>query len=267
MDAKISVSPELTTLRESRFYLELRPYVLSLGAKYPFAQSLQIEEADDTRIIAHDRFYFMLDFVFGDIFTNIRTRRWIKCELLDLIDIDHIDEVGAHFLLRAYLNELIILMERLQRLIAILAKGIVDKSFIEALDLDILRFFNPLLSDKRNHNHHELYLGYPRAGEVSQAVRKARATGKWMPARQLFQEVIGAQTKWCDYTEESLAPFLRAFFDKVVARLKDGNGYLAPQLPGDFALGSKLRRSLRSRYDHEAKFQRSNSDDLRAFPG
>jgi hypothetical protein len=162
MDERINVSPELITLRESKFYLELRPYILSLGAKYPFAQSLRIEEADDARIAPRDRFYFMADFIFGDIFTNIRTRRWIKYQLLDLIDTDHIDDVGAHFLLRAYLNELIILMERLQRLIELLAKGIADKPFIEALDLDVLRFFNPLLSDKRNHNHHELYLGYQR---------------------------------------------------------------------------------------------------------
>ncbi|MBX3749073.1 MAG: hypothetical protein KF897_03195 [Opitutaceae bacterium] len=259
MDARINVSPELTTLRESKFYLELRPYIVSMGAKYPFAQSRRIEEADDDCIALHDRFYFMVDFIFGDVFTNIRTRRWIKFQLLDLIASDNIDEVGVHFLLRSYLNELIILMERLQRLISLLANGIEDKVFTKALDRDVLRFFNPLLSDKRNHNHHELYLGYPREGEVKQAVRKAQETGEWTDARQLFEEVIGAQIKWCDYTEESLAPFLRTFFDKIETRLKTNAGYFTPQLPPSFSLKSKLRRTLRSLYDHEQVFKEGRS--------
>lgn len=255
MDARINVSPEITTLRESKFYLELRPHIRSLGAKYPFAQSFRIEEADDARIALPDRFYFMADFIFGDVFTNIRTRRWIKFQLHDWVAADRIDEVGFHFLLRSYLNELVILMERLQRLIELLAKGTGDKAFAETLDHDVLRFFNPLLSDKRNHNHHELYLGYPREGEVSQAVRKAQETGEWTTAWAVVEEVIGAQIKWCDGTEDSLAVFLRAFFDKVVTRLQTSEGYLTPQLPPGFSLGSKLRRTLRAQYDHEEIFK------------
>ncbi len=61
-----------------------------------------------------------------------------------------------------YLNELVVLMERLQRLNELVAKGTADEAFTKRLDLEVLQFFNPILSDKRNHNHHELYLGYPR---------------------------------------------------------------------------------------------------------
>lgn len=261
MDEQIDISPELSILRGSKFYLELRPYILALGAKYPFAQSMRIEEADDARMTPHDRFYFMLDFIFGDVFTNVRTRRWIKCQLLDLIELDYVDEVGAHFLLRSYLNELVILMERLQRLIELLAKGTADEVFTEALDRDVLQFFNPLLSEKRNHNHHELYLGYPRECEVKKAVREARHTGNWIAARKLFQEVIDAQIKWCDYTEQSLASFHRPFFDKIVLRLKTDGGFLMPQLAPGFSLDSKLRRTLRGRYDHAAIFQEGRPAD------
>jgi len=263
MDARINVGPELTTLRASRFYLELRPYILSLGGKYPFAQAYRIEESDDAQLNPHDRFYFMAGFIFGDTFTNIRTRRWIKHQVLDIVDAEGIDEVGVHFLLRSYLNELVILMERLQRMIELLAKGTGDKSFAAQLDQDVLRFFNPLLSDKRNHNHHELYLGYPRETEVSQAVRKAEQTNEWAPARQLFREVVEAQIQWCESTEEAMATFLRAFFDKIVARLKTSNGYLLPQLSPGFSLGSNLRRTLRSMYDHEEIFGQQPSETKR----
>jgi hypothetical protein len=258
MDARINVGPELSTLRETRFYLELRPYIRSLGTNYPFAETSQIEDADDVRLAPHDRFYFMLDFIFGDVFTNTRTRRWIKFQLLDLIESDRIDEVGAHFLLRSYLNELVILMERLQRLIELLAKGTGDKLFTEGLDRDVLRFFNPLLAEKRNHNHHELYLGYPREAELKRAVRKAQETAEWTTAQELYREAVGAQIKWSDYTEESLAPFLRTFFDKVVFRLKTADGFLDPQLPADFSISSKLRRSLRVKYDHESIFRQGS---------
>ena len=59
-----------------------------------------------------------------------------------------VDAVGSHFLYRAYLNEIVVIQERLQRMIVLLKKGLGLPVFIQQCEIDVVQFFHPLLFEK-----------------------------------------------------------------------------------------------------------------------
>lgn len=255
MEAHLNTGPELAALRKTSFYRQFRPFIKSRAAQRGFAADFLVREEDDPKLSATDRFYFGLEFIFGDLLRNVRSRLWIKAALQKMIGAERIDEVGAHFLYRAYLNELVVLMERLQRLIALLKRGLDLPTFVAHCETEVLQFFNPLLSEKRNANHHALYMGYPRSPAVEALINGGHAA----EALRLFREVMGKEIKWMDYTEQEFAKFLSGFLDRVHAQLKIGDGYVEPtRLPATFRLSSRLDGNLRGKHDHAKVFGQTN---------
>lgn len=177
MEAHLNICPELTALRDTDFYKKLRPFIKARAAQSGFTDFL-VREEDDSKLTATERFYFGVEFIFSDLFRNVRSRRWIKAVLQKMTETDRVDEVGSHFSYRAYQNELVVAMERLQRLIALFAKGLDRPTFVREREMEVLQFFNPFLAEKRNLNHHGLYLGYPRSQEGVPA-RLSEAMSSW----------------------------------------------------------------------------------------
>jgi hypothetical protein len=255
VDAYLQIGPELIALRETQFYTRLRPFIKERAAERGLAEDFLVREENDPKLTGPDRFWFGLDFIFGDLFRNVRSRRWIKVALLEMTEADRVDDVGAHLLHRSYLNELVVVMERLQRLIALIDKGLNVPAFAANCETEVLQFFNPLLLDKRNNNHHGLYMGYPRSHEVDTLLNR----GQSAEALRLFRELIGKEVDWFDYTEDAFAKFLSGFMERVHTQLRKGDGYVEPaHLPSSFRLNSRLDRKIRRKHNHAEVFRQAN---------
>lgn len=255
MEVHLNTGPELAALRETKFYRQLHPFIKARPVTQSVAPDFIVREEDDAKLSPSDRFYLGLDFIFGDLFRNVRTRLWIKTALRDMTEESRVDVVGSHFLFRAYLNELVIVLERLQRLIALLAKGLGASASTERYEMDVLEFFNPILFEKRNYNHHHLYMSYPQSQEIERLLTE----GLDADAIHLFGKVIRTELDWIEYTEKAFAKFLSDFFDRVHDQLKTNEGYVEPnQLPAGFSLSTRLDGNLRGKHKHPVVFQQAN---------
>lgn len=253
MDNYLQTGPELTALRGTSFYTQLRPYVKQRAAQRGIAVDFLVRDNDDSKLAPADRFYFGLDFILTDLFRNVRSRRWIKTSLHAMTEADHVDEVGAHFLYREYRAELVVVMERLQRLILLVEEGLDIP--VTHWEIEVLQFFNPRIAEKRNHNHHGLYLGYPCSHEVEGLSR----LGQTAEALSQFRTVMAREIAWMDYTEEAFAGFLSGFLDRVHQQLATGDGYVEPtKLPANFRLNSRLKGELRKKHKHRDVFREAN---------
>ena len=228
-------------------------------ARYKFVQDLVVREGEEKDMLPVDRFYVGIDFVFGDIFRNVRTRLWIKERLIELTEATQVDLEGAHFLYRSYLNELVIVQERLQRLIAWLHEGYGETEILNQAELSLLAFFNPVLFKKRNANHHSLYMGYPQSQEIERAVLCAKTAEERSNAVQFFRELMGRHLAFFEGTEVKFAEFMPAFLDRLHSPLNLGGAYSPPaKLPPDFKLDIRINGKLREKHNHAAVFKKAN---------
>ena len=142
---------ELSALRETRFYIELRPYIHQRLAHYDFIKERRIFEKDQESFVIEDRYFAKLDILFGQLFKNIETRQYWKRSIGDLGCAHHVSVLALTSLHRSYINELVVLFERLSSFLALFKKAL-GKGFgcYRSLRSRLLRFFNPLIFDKRN---------------------------------------------------------------------------------------------------------------------
>jgi hypothetical protein len=255
MEVHLNTGPELTALRETGFYKILRPYLKDRATALGLGADFLVRDEDDPKLTPADRFYFGFEFILSDLFRNVRTRLWIKTELQRMTETDGVDAVGSHFLYRAYLNELVVIQERLQRMIALLKKGLALPVFIQQCEMDVLQFFHPLLFEKRNLNHHGLYLGYARAPEIERLLER----GTRAAALQHFRNAMTEEIAWLNYTEQAFAKFLPGFLDRLHQQLRLGERYVEPtRLPVDFHLETRLEGNLRRKHDHAEVYRQAN---------
>lgn len=73
MDTHLQMGPELTALRETKFYTQLGSFIKKRAAERGFAADFIVREEDDDKLTVPDRFFFELDFIFGDLFRNALT--------------------------------------------------------------------------------------------------------------------------------------------------------------------------------------------------
>ncbi len=250
---------ELAELRETAYYRELRPYIKQRVARIGKTDVLHFMVGDEKPLDRSDRFYVCLDFIVGDIFRNVHSRQWIKTQMAALSRLRQVDSVGAHTLYRSYINELVVMMERLQRITALLVMGFGEGSFVKSCEEHILGFFHPLLFKKRNENHHGLYLGYANSHEIEQAVRDVTDKVSRTRALTLFRSAIARELAWFEVTEKAMATFLHAFFENMHSGLKAAGGYQDPaRLPVKFDLQTTLRSTLRKKHKHDEVFKARN---------
>lgn len=149
-------SAELSAMRESIFYTTLRPYVHARLAAHNFTAGLCIRENDEANLSAEDRYFAKLDILFGQIFKNSKTRQFWKQLLMRLRDDETVSCLSIEALDKAYLNELVVLFERLGHFVSLLRKAFGATIDVLDIELLLLTFFNPLLFEKRNYAHHRL---------------------------------------------------------------------------------------------------------------
>lgn len=251
-------------MRESAFYTKLRPYVHARLATNNFTVDLPIRDEDESLLSTEDRYFAKLDILFGELFKNSKTRQFWKQQLIKLRDDDAVSCLSIEALEKAYLNELVVLFERLGRFVSLLRKAFGTTIEVLDLELSLLTFFNPLLFEKRNYAHHRLYLGFPGMVEL-QALEKQVLDEKSFDAYYAvfelrLDEIIG----WISYTERALVGLLQDYLHQVHSKIQREGLYLAPTcLAPNFSFSDRLNVDIRERHDHKKVFAEYASNKAR----
>lgn len=252
---------ELSALRETRFYLELRPYIHKRLAHYDFIKERRIFEKDHEAFIHEDKYFAKLDILFGQLFQNIKTRQYWKHSIGDLGCAHHVSVLALTSLHRSYLNELVILFERLSSFLAFFKKAFGKDLDVADLEKRLLSFFNPLLFDKRNVDQHGLYLGFPGYTELSILEERALQDDDCIDQFCIeFKQNVEGIVDWIEYTEKKVGEFLISYLNGMGEKIKCGETYIEPSyLPSDFSIGGRLNPRLRKHYDHAVVFEKNSS--------
>jgi hypothetical protein len=254
-------SPELSAMRGTLFYTELRPYVHARLAVNRFTEGLHIHEENEARLSVEDRYFAKLDILFAQLFKNCKMRQFWKQMLMRLHDEEAVSCLSIEVLEKAYLNELVVLFERLGRFTSLLRKAFQSNVDVVDIELRLLAFFNPLLFSKRNYAHHRLYLGFRGMAELQLLEEKVTDEKSFDAYYTEFEARLNEILGWISYTERELAGFLRDFLEIVYSRIQRDGAYIAPScLAADFSISDRLDVDIRKQHDHEKVFAEHSSN-------
>lgn len=257
---RFSESVELSTMRESVFYTTLRPYVHARLATNNFTAGLRIRQENEILLSIEDRYFIKLDVLFGQIFKNSKTRQFWKQQLMRLRDDEAVSCLSIEALEKAYLNELVVLFERLGRFVSLLKKAFGATIDVLDLELLLLAFFDPLLFEKRNYAHHRLYLGFPGMAELQSLEEKVTDENSFDAYYAAFELRLDEILEWISFTEQELVGLLQDFLQQVHSKIQRDGVYLAPTcLAPDFSIGDRLDVDIRKRHNHKKIFSESGS--------
>jgi hypothetical protein len=250
-----SESPELSAMRETLFYTELRPYVRARLAANTFIEDLRIREENEAYLSVEDRYFATLDILFGQLFKNCKTRQVWKQMLIKLRDEEAVSCLQMETLDKAYQNELVVLFERLGRFVSLLRKAFGANFDVVDLELRLLVFFNPLLFTKRNYSHHRLYVGFRGMTELQSLEEKVTDERSFDVYYGEFEARLTERLEWISYTERALTGLYKDFLDLVHSKIRRDGVYLAPIcLAHNFSILDRLNVRIREDYDHERVF-------------
>lgn len=248
---------ELTCFRETRFFTSLRPYIHKRLDYHKDTKGFLIFAEDEKGFSNEDRFFAKLDILFGQIFKNIQARQYWKGQLSILGQSERVSLLALSSLHQVYINELVILYERLARFLVLIEKAFGKDIEVKDLEKQLLRFFNPILFDKRNYNQHRQYLGFP--GQTELIVLEEKALRNDFLLQQYCQDfdvALKGIMSWIDYTEKKTADFIKKYLNNLEAKINFENEYMIPrQMPPNFSFEDKLESSIRRRYNHENLFK------------
>lgn len=254
-------SPELSAMRKTLFYTELRPYVHARLAANKVAEGLRIREEKEGQLSVEDRYFAKLDILFGQLFKNCKTRQFWKQMLMRLRDDETVSYLSIEALEKAYLNELVVLFERLGRFISLLRKAFRSTIDVTDIEVRLLAFFNPLLFSKRNYSHHRLYLGFPGMDELQSLEEKVTDEKSFDAYYANFGVRLNEILEWISYTEQELAGLLKNFLELLHSKIQRDGVYIAPAyLAPDFSISDRLDVDIRSRHDHKKVFAEHSSN-------
>lgn len=259
-------SPELSAMRETLFYKELRPYVHARLAVNRFTECLRIREEYEARLSVEDRYFAKLDILFGQLFKNCKMRQFWKQMLMRLRDEETVSCLSIEALEKAYLNEVVVLFERLGRFASLLRKAFRSNIDVVDVELRLLAFFNPLLFSKRNYAHHRLYLGFRGMAELQLLEEKVTDEKSFDVYYTEFEARLNEILEWISYTERELSGLLKDYLELVHSKIQRDGAYIAPTyLAPDFSISDRLNVDIRKRHDHEKVFAEHSSN--RALQG
>jgi len=247
---------EMSAVRATKFYLELRPYVQERLASKAGVICRYIEDDDEKKLTPIDRYFLKLDILLGQLIKNIQTRQFWKNCLCNFKNNEELSSLSIETLDKAYLNELVVLFERLGSLLVLIEKAFKDIEKVEFLKIYLLKFFNPLLFEKRNYTHHRMYLGFPGIIELNKLEESVRDQESFDSFYDCFQKCIAERIDWIDYTEREMAKVLSTFLEHVHNKISDNRVYSEPQdMPSNFSCSDKLEVNFRKKYNHAKLYE------------
>jgi hypothetical protein len=248
---RFSESIELSAMRDTSFYTELRPYVHNRLIGNKWVSGYQILEDDEKQLSIEDRYFLKLDILFGELFKNVKTRQFWKQSLQQLLHDPRVTCLAVEALEKAYLNELVILFERLGRLLVLVKKAFRANVDVAELEIRLLKFFDPLLFKKRNYSHHRMYLGFPGLTELQRLENSVHDQQSFESYYAQFKKRIVERVEWINYTEKAFAVFLKEFLELTHSKIKEDASYIEPRyLAPNFSCAEELKVDIRKRYGH-----------------
>ncbi|GJL77576.1 MAG: hypothetical protein NPINA01_05650 [Nitrospinaceae bacterium] len=245
-------------MRETKFYSSLRPYIHQRLKHHKDTKGYFILEGDEENFSIEDRYFAKLDIIFNQLFQNIQIRQYWKSQFVGLRQSRQISVLALGCLHRAYINELVILFERLEGFLVLLNKAFRQQEKTKELEQILLQFFDPLIFKKRNYNHHQSYLWFP--GHTELATQEERALQNENYLGKYYEEFIKKvddNISWIESAEKEISNFLKLFVEAVEERTKSGGTYLKPtHLPSNFYIKDKLKSNLRQNYLHDDVFEK-----------
>lgn len=133
-------SPELSSIRKTRLYTHLRPYVHERLASVNIAEDLRVREEDEYRLSVEDRYFVKLDILLGQVLKNCKTRQFWKGTMAHQLESEAISCLSVEAIDRAYLSELVVLFERLGRFAVLLRKSFGPRFDVSDLEKKLLSF-------------------------------------------------------------------------------------------------------------------------------
>ena len=249
-------------MRVTLFYTELRPYVHRRLAGNEWIEGLQIREDNEKHLSIEDRYFVKLDILFDQLFKNVKTRQFWKQTLMGLHNEQSVSCLSIEALQKVYLNELVVLFERLGRLVSLLRKAFRIGIDVTDMEIRLLTFFNPLLFKKRNYSHHRMYLGFPGMTELQNLEDKVMDQQSFEEYYARFKKCVNEIVSWIECTERQLSELLKEFLGLAHLKIQKDGAYMEPKyLTHDFSISHRLNVDIRDRYDHEKVFAEHISKD------
>lgn len=244
---------EHTALRQSVFYKEIRPWIQQRLVDHPAIVRNIL--TDERKLTIEDRYFFKLDLLFGNIFTNISTRLFWKECVEALSNTSRPSVVALESFNKAYENELTVLFERLCRIIALLQRAHANRAPFTRLQDILLETFPPELLEKRAYTHHRLYGGFPGLEELKALEASIEPNCDVTEYYNLFQHLVSARLRWYEVSEGFLAHLLESFLAELAPKIwVNGSGIPPSTLEDSFSIGDKLNIELRRKRKHKEFF-------------
>lgn len=247
---------ELSSIRQTKWYTSFRPLTISRLAKYSQIHDFKISDVAEDAIEVRDRFMASFDILLGDVFENVRSRQLIKQKLCEEFRSNVVSPLAVNSYHRWFTHELVVLFDRLERMIGLLELGYGRSRRTEKLEERILSFFPPVLFEKRIHNQHKLYLGAPGSGSsTSYFADQAQYEDRKKDLMTTVRLVIGE----FESAEQNMSAFLKSFLDDVCDCVMPKGAFAEPhRLKPTFRIGQRISRTHRLRDRHEEIFKRNN---------
>lgn len=248
---------ELQAIRNSTLYSVFRPELNGRFRKYDFVKDNKIDEEAEAAIDAGDRLLASIDIILGDIFENIRTRQFLKVMMIEERDCKLISPLAVNSFHRWYAHELIVLFDRLERIIGLLEIGYGKRERTKEMEVGLLSFFPPVLFEKRIHNQHMIYLGAPH----SKSPNSFFVDGNdYESKKQSYIDVANLAINEFNESERNLCRFLPQFCNKACAFvISNGEIRIPPQVTDTFRISQRISRKNRLRNRHREIFNQQKT--------
>lgn len=252
---------ELEAIRTSLIYTKLNPYVADRLAHLRWAGNQQLREENELQLSIEERYLVKLSALLGEVFKNCKSRQVLKQYLIRLISAEDVSCLEAEVLHRTYLNELVVLFERLGRFAVLVRKALGPGIDVSDLELELLGFFDPLLFKKRNYSQHRLYLGLGGFTELEDFEMNVVCQESYQAYREQFRTCLMELVDWIQYTEKSISEMALLYLELVHSKIERDGRYIAPEnLSEEFRIGVELKVDFRKKYDHQQVFLARNPD-------
>ncbi|MPW31528.1 hypothetical protein F9L16_21365 [Agarivorans sp. B2Z047] len=260
--------PELEVVRKHKLLNAIRDFAVEKCADASELVDGVVTNENAKLLNDLQRFSIILDLSRGELYENCKTRNYIAYKTSTIYKNDRVTIQALKHEYRSYLNECVVLYERLAFFLAFL-ESIYKSSPIEfgREKEHIHTFFNPLVFDIRNENAHHRYVVRAEYLKVESLENEIHGLSyKGGPPSQLvseyldkFGDLIEKDLDWFEYSSKEFATFFTELFDEIAEKiLKDGNILIPNKLPEDLDISKKISPQFRRKLKHTSIFNEHN---------
>lgn len=259
---------ELENLRRNCFYKAIRAEAEKIRDSYQFLKNRIVYDNIEDKLSLQDRVVVKFDLLFSNFFENVKERRYIRYKIENIMKFDRVTILMLTSEYRNYLNNCVILYERLAQLLTFIEY--VYKTENISVDSEVKRlheFFNPVVILQRNYNTHQSYFSTSDTvelekfeGEIHDMLFQGQDAEKDIKKYlNQYETIIKEKISWIKMTENAFSEFLENFLNGVFSLISSNNKLKIPiNIPFEFKLSKEFKIKYRQKIDHEGIFNKAN---------